>query len=1144
VNAATLATHAQQVLPRSPDSALPYTQPSLPFSYSAPTAAAASVASLDTQHLLIPVTLRFSSGSHDAIALIDSGSSLCFMHPRVAAACGIPTLPKKSQVTAEAIDGRRLSPILHETPILDVVVGTTPFSVSFDILPCKHADVVLGMPWLSVASPRVDWSRRTISLPDPAPVFAAATTTLCSAAVPVPAKTAEANKPRKAVSPDSLLELPDEFADFADVFGKKAAESLPPYRPFDCAIDLHDGASIPRSRRFRMSADEQKLASEYVDDFLAKGLIRPSRSPGGASMLFVPKKDGTKRLCIDYRELNKLTIRNAYPLPHIDDLLARLASASVFTKIDLRSAYHLVRIRAGDEPKTAFYTPKGLYEYLVMPFGLVNAPSTFQHFVNDVFHDLLDVCVVVYLDDILVYSKSPDQHQGHVCQVLQRLREHKLFAKLEKCEFAVPQVEFLGFIVSAKGIEMANSKVDAILEWQPPSNVKSVQRFLGFANFYRRFIHSYSSIVRPLTQLTRKNAPFEWSAEAQIAFDHLKLAFTHGPILAHADFAAPFVVETDASDFALGAVLSQADTDGHLRPVAFHSRALRDAELNYTVHDKELLAIIDAFKTWRHFLVGSPHEIVVYCDHRNLLHWTKERNLNGRQARWASFLSSFSPKIVYRAGRLQAKADALSRRDELAPKEGGEGGAAGLADHMLIPPHLVQADAAISATATPKPPPTNDILAILKRYHDSPLAGHFGINKTLKLIQRDYAWPTMKKDVSDYVKSCDVCCRSKTPRKKPSGLLHPLPVPTRPWASISLDFITDLPLVNNMDSVLVIVDRFTKLAHFVPCSKSITAEGTVDLFVDRVLRYHGLPDTIVSDRGPQFVSKFWRRFHSLMGTSTDLSSGYHPQTNGQAERVNQVLEQYLRCFTTYNQANWLILLPYAELAYNNADHESSKFSPFFATFGFHPRISFDQLPVSPSQVPAAEDRVQAIAEIHAQLQLTLKESQERMKRFADSQRRQSNPFTLGTKVWLRRLNMKTTRPCSKLDYKRIGPYVVKRQVNPVAFELDLPASFKIHPVFHVSQLDPVFESSIPNRTNRPPPPIEIQGEQEYEVERVLDTRTYRRQKQYLVHWRGYPEAEATWEPACNLRNSQDLVAEYVSRNPTTVAPKSRNRRRT
>ena len=420
-----------------------------------------------------------------------------------------------------------------------------------------------------------------------------------------------------------------------------------------------------------MSEQELQTLREQLNDLLGKGFICPSNSPAGAPILFVKKKDGSLRLCIDYRNLNHITRKNRYPLPLIGDLLDRLRTAKVFTKIDLRAGYHNVRIAPGHEWKTAFRTRYGSFEYLVMPFGMTNSPATFQHFMNDIFRDMADIFVIVYLDDILVYSENEADHEEHVRRVLQRLREHNLHAKLGKCTFHTDTIEYLGFIVSPAGISMDSAKTQVISDWPVPKNVKEVQSFLGFANFYRRFIANYSDIVVPLTRLTRKDTPFIWSPACQTAFEGLKHAFTTAPVLIHFDPKLPIVVETDGSDYAIAAILSQVTVeDGDLHPVAFHSRTMQPAELNYEIYNKELLAIYDAFKHWRSYLEGAAHVILVMSDHKNLEYFTTTKVLTRRQARWSEYLSGFNYTIRYRPGKLGAKPDALTRRPDVYPPAG------------------------------------------------------------------------------------------------------------------------------------------------------------------------------------------------------------------------------------------------------------------------------------------------------------------------------------------------------------------------------------------------------------------------------------------------------------------------------------------
>ena len=398
-----------------------------------------------------------------------------------------------------------------------------------------------------------------------------------------------------AESSEKSSVLSEKYKEYRDVFEKKNADTLPQHRPYDCGIDLQEGTQPPFGPIYSLSQNELAALREYLDENLAKNFIQHSKSPTGAPILFVKKKDGSLRMCRDYRGLNKITIKNRYPLPLISGLFDQLSQAKIYTKIDLRGAYNLVRIKAGDEWKTAFRTRYRHFQYNVMPFGLTNAPAIFQHLMNNVFREFLDHFVVVYLNNILVFSKNEKDHENHVRLVLEKLRSAGLYAKLEKCVFHQLQVEFLGYIISGEGLSMDPKKIEAVIGWKRPSTVRDVQCFLGFANFYRIFIHNYSKIAAPLTRLTCKDK-LEWSTDAEQAFKNLKRAFTTAPILTHPDYQKPFVLESDASDFALGAVLSQSSEDGRLHPVAFHSRKFTAAEINYEIHNKELLAIVDSFQ--------------------------------------------------------------------------------------------------------------------------------------------------------------------------------------------------------------------------------------------------------------------------------------------------------------------------------------------------------------------------------------------------------------------------------------------------------------------------------------------------------------------------------------------------------------------
>ena len=475
-------------------------------------------------------------------------------------------------------------------------------------------------------------------------------------------------------SPLDLSSVPEEYHNYADVFSKANTSTLPPHREYNLKIELEEGTTPPLRTIYSLSLVELAALWTFIDENLTTGFIRPTGSSSHtAPVFFVKKKDRSLRLCVDYRGLNKLTKKDCYPLLLISDLLDSPSCAKIYTKIDLRHAYHLVWIAPGNEWKTAFRTCYGSYEWLVMPFGLTNTPAVFQHFVNTIFADMLDVCIVVYLNDILIYSRDEISHKQHVQEVLRHLCQHSLYAKLEKCEFHPDSVEYLGYRLSPDGLTMAPEKVQTICDWPEPHKVKDIQSFLGFANFYHRFIFNYSDIVVPLTRLTRKGAPWNFSEECCRSFNALKHTFTTALVLMHFIPDVPITVETNASDYAVAGILSITLNDGQIHPVTFYSRTLTAPELNYNTHDKELLAILEAFHIWRHYLEGSATPVDVVTDHKNLEYFSTSKVLTQCQARWSEFLSQFNMVIRFWPGKLGAKPDALTRRWDVYPKEGDTG---------------------------------------------------------------------------------------------------------------------------------------------------------------------------------------------------------------------------------------------------------------------------------------------------------------------------------------------------------------------------------------------------------------------------------------------------------------------------------------
>lgn len=474
---------------------------------------------------------------------------------------------------------------------------------------------------------------------------------------------------RKTPPVDPCIKLPPHHHQFADVFDASAADKLPPHRPTDHTFELKPGTTPPAGPLYNMSIEELQVLRKWLAENLDKGFIRASQSPAASPVLFAHKPGGGLRFCVDYRGLNAITIKNRYPLPLIQETLSRLSKARYYTKLDVIGAFNQIRIAEGQEWLTAFNTRYGLFESLVMPFGLTNAPATFQSYINSLLRPYLDVFCTAYIDDILIYSDDLTSHRLHVHTILETLQKAGLKLDINKSEFEVQEVTYLGLIISTSGVRMDPSKVQCIMDWESPSCIKDLQSFLGFANFYRRFIKGFSRIVTPLNALTRKDQKWIWTNQHENAFQNLKVAFTIAPTLQHFDPEKKVFVETDASDYVSSGILSQMGRDGVLHPVAFMSRKHSPTECNYEIYDKELLAIVRCFEDWRAELQGVAQPISVITDHRNLEYFMTTKQLSRRQVRWSEFLSQFDFSIGWRSGRTSKKPDSLTRRSQDLPSD-------------------------------------------------------------------------------------------------------------------------------------------------------------------------------------------------------------------------------------------------------------------------------------------------------------------------------------------------------------------------------------------------------------------------------------------------------------------------------------------
>ena len=837
---------------------------------------------------------------------------------------------------------------------------------------------------------------------------------------------------------------------------------MPPSRDQDHKIELLPDSKPPWQPTYHMSEKELGLLKDELARLLKLGHIRRSSSPYGAPVFFVEEKTGKIRMVTDYRALNKLTVKNRTALPNILELLDRLRDAKIFTKIDLHTGFHNIRVAEEDIPKTAFRTKYGHFEFTVMPFGLCNAPATFQSNMNTIFDDLLDDCVLVYMDDLLIFSKTHEEHELHLRKVLQRMVDNKLRARVHKCRFLQSSVDYLGYIIGNGEITPDQRKLEAVKSWPPPRDVHELRSFLGMANTLLRFTSMFASLSASLTDLLKgspaKNALLNWTPAHQKDFDELKKVLTTSPnILIIPLPDTPIVMHTDWSQKAIGGWIGQ-EVDGVLKPIAYESRKLRPAEKNYSPYDGELLALVHCLRIFRPYVHGK--KVIVRTDQKALKWLLEQKTMSRRQYRWLDDIQSICPELSWIKGSENTIADALSRRpqeqevgvqvnviddptnlsfyDQVRQHLGGD-----LRELLKTiekgkrPTRYTHQDGLLWFEGTRLVIPEPFRLPLLKDHHDSPTAGHPSKNITYELMSRHYHWPGMDKDVKKYVSSCETCQRNKDSTQRPGGLLQPLPIPEKPWSSVSMDFITHLPRTKNgFNALTVFVDRLTKMVHFSPGKTTDTASDVANQFLRTVFCRHGLPVEIISDRDARFTGTFWKALMTLLQIKLGMSTAFHPQTDGQTERTNRTIENVLRCYIDYKQTNWDELLPFVEFSLNNHSSSSTGHSPFFLNHGSHPLLSahhgYD------SNNPAAQD---AAEELQATLSLAkdlLKKAQDNQKHYANLRRREVE-FSVDDRVLLDSSHITTDhqrrRTSKKLSPTYVGPYKVLERIGPVAYRL-------------------------------------------------------------------------------------------------------------
>ncbi|KAJ9543867.1 hypothetical protein OSB04_023574 [Centaurea solstitialis] len=1029
--------------------------------------------------------------------LFDSGADLSFVRTQLVERIGVPIVPLNKTVVVELANGLREC-VTEHMPKCTIEIEGHNFPINLIPISTGEFDVVVGMDWLKPNRAEIICYNKTVLLtaPDGTQIIVYGERKrdgMHMLSVARARKYVVRGCPNfmayviNSAPKERQIDDLEVVRDFKDVFPEDLP-GLPPERQVEFRIELAPGTAPIAKSPYRLALTEMQELMKQLQELLDKGFIQLSTSPWGAPILFVKKKDGTMRMCIDYRELNKVTIKNRYPLPRIDDLFDQLQGASYFSKIDLRSGYHQLRVRGEDVPKTAFRTRYGHYEFLVMPFGLTNAPAAFMDLMNRICKPFLDKSVIVFIDDILVYSKGKEEHRVHLAQVLELLRTEKLYTKFSKCEFWLREVQFLGHVVSGDGVKVDPSKVEAVMKWDAPRNPIEVRSFLGLAGYYRRFIKDFSTLASPMTRLTKKNEKFVWTEEQSKAFQTIKELLCKAPVLSLPEGTEDFVVNSDASRVGLGCVLMQRG-----KVIAYASRQLKEQEKRYPTHDLELATVVFALKIWRHYLYGVKCQI--FTDHKSLKYLFEQKELNMRQRRWMELLKDYECEILYHPGKANVVADALSRKERVEPLHLRscridvrcdlndlirKAQAEGLAEEKLKSERLVtyknqllEDDKGLKRFKgriwIPRCTDVRNML--LDDTHNSRYSIHPGSTKMYRDLRKSYWWPGMKRDVGRRVERCLTCLQVKAEHQKPHGKLQPLAVPEWKWDEITMDLVVKLPrTVKGHDSIWVIVDRLTKSAHFLPIRESWSTERMAELYVSEIVKRHGVPLAIVSDRDTRFASRIWNGVQERMGTRLKMSTAYHPQTDGQSERTIETLEDMLRACAIDFGGSWDKHLPLIEFAYNNSYHSTIGMAPFEALYGRKCRT-----PTCWSEA--------------------------------------------GEKPGVIRFGRR-----GKLSPRYIGPFRILQRIGPVAYKLELPEELAgVHNVFHVSNLR---KSHVDDTMIVPLKDVQVDEKLRYREEpvMVLERKVKRLRNKNIgmvkVQWRHLRGTDVTWE------SEEDMKCKY------------------
>ena len=1083
----------------------------------------------------------------------------------------------------------------------------------------------------------------------------------------------------------------DLLEEFPDVFTEPRV--CPPLRWENHRMEILPGAKIPTARGLpRMSKVEIDETNKWLKDMLSRGWIRPSLASYAARFFFVPKPNGRGlRAVCDYRAINAVTKKILPSLPLFENVVTQLDGAKYFSALDLTSQFYQIRVEPEDVENTAFRTAVGCYEFLVTPMGTTPSVGTAMNTMQQVlqhcislpeetlpenprskpplpsqddypgpgewkpnqetmdwqqykYHSALGSYCALFVDDILLYSKTLEDHVRHLRQLCKTLRQHHLFLNPDKCHVCQVEVNYLGNLVGREGVRPQPDRTQALEEWPEPQNVTELKSFLGLLGFCRRYIPDLAQIAVPLNRLLKKGAPWQWEIAHQRAFDKLKRRCAAAPVLALPSEGAELVMRCDASREAMGVALYQRDNEGYLQPVEFKSKGFEASQQRLAAHDREALGLLFGLKSFRHFLLGR--EFQVQTDNSALSQILSSRDMSDLYSRWYWKIAEFpGMKLTHRAGRKLYCADALSRRKvvegedqepffvepgqlfkaigsslseqrqqaarlfkseessgpRLLNRQEGRVHAQLVQDeerhYVLKITNATEASKASTAVAVDEvcgdsaafekheidsqllqtakrewpslyeqdkefadmwkakgderwgyfefqgllwkngatgprlcvPAGANKV-EILSIVHDSKLAAHGGRHRTLARAMRDYYWTGLYGDVVRYVETCHKCQVSKGERRARMGDPRALDIPQQPWQCVHLDWISGFEKSpEGYDAILVFIDSLTGMVHLQPCKKTDTAKDTARHFVHNVVRLHGMPVSVVSDRDVRLRAHFWRALQQRLGTELRFTTAHTPNSNGKVERMNMVLGDVLRSLCSFSGKNWADNLDLAEFAINGSENSATGMSPFFANYSRELRTPAD-VGKPAFQVPAADEFADAMFATVTHTRDALEKAKRKYEKQLNKKRRPTEKFKQGDKVLLSTRNLDLKLEARKLTSKFVGPFTVlappKDNTNPNVVWLETPRAFKIHMPVNLKDVKRYKERpvSLGGPNDEVPEPLLIDGHDSYEVEEILAERVHKRKRQVLVKWTGFNLLEATWEPLGNM--PEGIIAEW------------------